>query len=177
MKKKFFQILLMGAVTVSLGMFVSCKDTYSDLYKQLELKIEGNTSIEEVARMQKEQMEQMKKYVQDQLALIKQCNCPENMSETIIDCGIFICPTNVGGGIKLRVMDGLKLGMPIITHKVSARGYDAFWDKPWFQVYEDKDSFMKALEKINVVIRENDGLRDEIIESYKQIFSFSNGNS
>ena len=83
MKKKFFQILLMGAVTVSLGMFVSCKDTYSDLYKQLELKIDGNTSIEEVARMQQQQMEQMKQYVQDQLALIKQCNCPENMSETI----------------------------------------------------------------------------------------------
>ena len=100
---------------------------------------------------------------------------PDNMSETIIDRGIFICPTNVGGGIKLRVMDGLKLGMPIITHKVSARGYDAFWDKPWFQVYEDKDSFMKALEKINVVIRENDGLRDEIIENYAQNFSFSNG--
>ncbi len=100
---------------------------------------------------------------------------PENMSETIIDRGIFICPINVGGGIKLRVMDGLKLGMPIITHKVSARGYDAFWDKPWFQVYEDKESFMRALEKINVVIKENDGLRDEIIENYAHNFSFSNG--
>lgn len=100
---------------------------------------------------------------------------PENMSETIIDRGIFICPTNVGGGIKLRVMDGLKLGMPIITHKVSARGYDAFWDKPWFQVYEDKDSFMIALEKINAVIKENDMLRDEITESYKRIFSYSSG--
>ena len=100
---------------------------------------------------------------------------PENMSETIIDCGIFICPTNVGGGIKLRVMDGLKLGMPIITHKVSARGYDAFWDKPWFQIYEDSDSFKSSLEKINSIMKENAGLRDEIIESYKQIFSFSNG--
>lgn len=100
---------------------------------------------------------------------------PENMSETIIDCGIFICPTNVGGGIKLRVMDGLKLGMPIITHKVSARGYDAFWDKPWFQIYEDKDSFMRSLEKINAIMKDNTGLRDEIIDSYKQIFSFSSG--
>ena len=100
---------------------------------------------------------------------------PENMSDTIIDCGIFICPTNVGGGIKLRVMDGLKLGMPIITHKVSARGYDAFWDKPWFQIYEDRDSFKRSLEKINSIMKENAGLRDEIIESYKQIFSFSRG--
>ena len=100
---------------------------------------------------------------------------PDNMSETIIDRGIFICPTNVGGGIKLRVMDGLKLGMPIITHKVSARGYDAFWDKPWFQIYEDRDSFKRSLEKINSIMKENAGLRDEIIESYKQIFSFSRG--
>ena len=97
------------------------------------------------------------------------------MSETIIDRGIFICPTNVGGGIKLRILDGLKLGMPIITHKVSARGYEDFWDKPWFQVYEDKDSFMAALNMINAVMKENVVLRDEILESYMRIFSFSNG--
>lgn len=100
---------------------------------------------------------------------------PYNMSETIIDRGIFICPTNVGGGIKLRIMDGLKLGIPIITHKVSARGYDSFWNNPWFQVYEDKDSFMRALRTINAIIEGNKGLRHEIIGNYKRRFSFSSG--
>lgn len=100
---------------------------------------------------------------------------PENMSETIIDSGIFICPTNVGGGIKLRVMDGLKLGMPVITHKVSARGYDAFWGKDWFQVYDDAESFKEALNNVVEIIKDNKGLRDEIIEDYRRYFSFSSG--
>ena len=100
---------------------------------------------------------------------------PENMIETIIDSGIFICPTNVGGGVKLRIMDGLKLGMPIIAHRVSARGYDAFLGKPWFQVYDDKDSFNDALLKIIEVIGENRELRKEIIENYRQYFSFPKG--
>lgn len=100
---------------------------------------------------------------------------PENMSETIIDNGVFICPTNVGGGIKLRIMDGLKLGMPVITHRISARGYDAFWGKPWFQIYEDRESFVESLNNINKVIAETDNLRSEIIDSYVSAFSYSSG--
>ncbi|MBR3433890.1 MAG: hypothetical protein IKH05_10170 [Bacteroidaceae bacterium] len=94
MKKKFYQILLLGAVTVSLGMFVSCKDTNSDLYKQLEWQIDEKASLEEVNRLQLQQLEQMKQYIQDQLALVEKCNCPANMSQTIQDLTDFMNKMN-----------------------------------------------------------------------------------
>jgi hypothetical protein len=31
---------------------------------------------------------------------------------------IYCCPTNLGSGLKLRLMDGLRLGMPILVHDV-----------------------------------------------------------
>jgi len=94
MKRKFYQFLLLGAVTVSLGMFVSCKDTNSDLYKQLEWQIDEKASLEEVNRLQLQQLEQMKQYLQEQLAQIEKCNCPKNMSQTIQDLTDFMNKMN-----------------------------------------------------------------------------------
>lgn len=48
MKRKLFQILLMGAVTVSLGMFVSCKDTNEELYNQLKIQVDANAPLYEL---------------------------------------------------------------------------------------------------------------------------------
>ena len=47
MKRKLFQILLMGAVTVSLGMFVSCKDTSGDWYNELNGKFADNATLQD----------------------------------------------------------------------------------------------------------------------------------
>ena len=46
MKRKLFQILLMGAVTVSLGMFVSCKDTSGDLEQEFNGKFADNATLQ-----------------------------------------------------------------------------------------------------------------------------------
>lgn len=100
---------------------------------------------------------------------------PESMSEILSDSSIFICPTNVGGGIKLRILDGLKLGMPILTHVVSARGYNVLHDCPWFQIYNDEDSFRTGLINIKNEISANPCLRKEIIEMYMKHFSFEHG--
>ena len=94
MKRKFYQFLLLGAVTVSLGTFVSCKDTNSDLYNQLEWKVDEKASVEEVIRLQEQQLQQLKQYLQEQLALIEKCNCPENMSQTIQDLTDFMNKMN-----------------------------------------------------------------------------------
>ena len=58
---------------------------------------------------------------------------PKNMSEVISSGDIYICPTRLGGGLKLRVMDGLRLGLPVITHKFSARGYSLFENTDYFR--------------------------------------------
>ncbi|MBO7067993.1 MAG: hypothetical protein J6W52_04875 [Bacteroidaceae bacterium] len=48
MKRKLFQILLMATITVSLGMFVSCKDTNGDWYNELKAQIDGKTTLQEI---------------------------------------------------------------------------------------------------------------------------------
>lgn len=100
---------------------------------------------------------------------------PTNMLSTIQDCGIYICPVSTGSGLKTRILDGLKLGMPIIVHKVSAQGYDQLWDKPWFQTYDDKASFLVALGRVVSVIKEHPNLRQEIKEAYQCFFPYEKG--
>jgi methyl-accepting chemotaxis protein len=122
MKRKIFQIVLMGAVTVSLGMFVSCKDTSADLSKQLEwqqLQIDSKTSLEEVIEMQKQQMEELKKYIQDQLATIKQCNCPENLSQTISELTNFMNNMKEAGVESENSLETLKGLLEGITNNYS----------------------------------------------------------
>ena len=61
---------------------------------------------------------------------------PKDMSDIIRMADIYICPTRLGGGLKLRIMDGLRLGLPIITHSCSARGYDVFKNTGFFYSFK-----------------------------------------
>lgn len=100
---------------------------------------------------------------------------PENIHEVIKDCSIYLCPVHMGSGVKMRILDGLRLGMPILTHAVSARGYDMFADKPWFQSYHDAESFEKGLKSILDYIDQHDNFRGEIVQEYQSVFSFEAG--
>lgn len=100
---------------------------------------------------------------------------PDSISEVIKDCSIYLCPVNVGSGVKFRILDGLRLGMPILTHAVSARGYDMFAEKPWFQSYHDAESFEKGLQSILEYMDQHKNIRREIIQDYQSVFSFETG--
>lgn len=98
---------------------------------------------------------------------------PTNMSEVIASGNIYICPTRVGGGIKLRVMDGLKLGLPVITHACSARGYDMFYDTPYLKSYTNQSEFKKAVEEMAGQIG---GIsKADVIDKYRERFSYDCG--
>lgn len=94
---------------------------------------------------------------------------PSSMDEILNNARYYICPISLGGGIKLRVMDGLSHGLPVLTHKVSARGYDAFKDKFVFE-YDNIHNFHEAL--LKMISKE---YNQEIINEYKDIFSFKAG--
>ncbi len=98
---------------------------------------------------------------------------PKDMSEIVRQADIFLCPTQVGGGLKLRVMDGMRQGLPVLVHKVSARGYEQFAGQPFFQVYSDGASFKKGLETILTAGASYD--RAFIRNQYLDNFSFSSG--
>lgn len=100
---------------------------------------------------------------------------PSNISEVIKGCSMYLCPVNVGSGVKYRIKDGLRLGIPVLAHAVSARGYEMFADKLWFQSYEDVASFERGMRAIMNYVDRYDGFRDEIIKEYKSYFSFEAG--
>lgn len=100
---------------------------------------------------------------------------PVDMDAIVNKAGIFLCPINVGSGLKLRIMDGLKLGMPILTHEVSSRGYEFFFEEKWFQVYNDKESFIRGLKSLNDIIANEKNVQQRIFDKYFEYFSFEKG--
>ncbi len=98
---------------------------------------------------------------------------PYDMGKIVEQADVFFCPTNVGGGLKLRVMDGLKEGRPVLVHQVSARGYDPFYSQPFFRVYSDAESFKKGVEALMSLRANINGT--EIRDRYLQLFGFQAG--
>ena len=95
---------------------------------------------------------------------------PPDMADVLNRARYYICPVKCGGGVKLRVMDGLRTGMPVLVHRVSARGYESLEGISLF-VYDTPDSFVKALREMldcpgGAVLRQ---------EAYKARFSFEAG--
>nr|WP_315147221.1 glycosyltransferase [uncultured Flavobacterium sp.] len=111
----------------------------------------------------------------DKRSNIKLIANPSNMQEVISAANVYLCPTSVGGGIKLRIMDGLKVGLPILTHKVSSRGYDEFKKAGYLFEYDNEFSFEKGLESI-ISLMENEKFdSDAIRKLYHSKFSFESG--
>lgn len=96
---------------------------------------------------------------------------PEDMGTVIKQADIYICPVNRGSGVKLRVMDGLKLGIPVLGHSVAANGYETIKNDGYFFEYYDKGSFEKAL----YAISELNYNRQDVYESFSHYFCFQAG--
>lgn len=100
---------------------------------------------------------------------------PPNMSDVINQADVYICPTRIGGGLKLRVMDGLKLGLPVISHVCSSRGYDAFFDTGCFEIFSTPSEFEKSLESIIGKIENRKLSKANVQKIYKEVFSYDAG--
>lgn len=96
---------------------------------------------------------------------------PVSMDPVMEEADCYICPTSLGGGLKLRVMDGLRWGLPVLAHKKSARGYEQFIEHGCMLQYDDLDSFRKALEKLSCLKL----AKKDICGLYDEIFSFRAG--
>lgn len=96
---------------------------------------------------------------------------PVSMDPLLEAADFYICPTALGGGLKLRVMDGLKFGLPVLCHKVSARGYEAFEQSDCLFSYSNTDSFRRACGKLKSHICKP----DEVRAAYTKQFSFHSG--
>lgn len=93
---------------------------------------------------------------------------PINIINIIKKADVYICPIESGGGIKLRIMDGLKCGIPIIAHKNSCRGYENFTSHNYILSYDNQTSFIKSLRNI----KEKYPNKEAIQTYYCSCFSF-----
>ena len=100
---------------------------------------------------------------------------PLSMQSVLQKADIYVCPTNVGGGVKLRVMDGLKVGIPVIVHEVSARGYDVLFNEKFFKIFNTKENFKSAFESISQSLDSGTIKSQEIQMAYLKEFSYDNG--
>lgn len=88
---------------------------------------------------------------------------------------IYLCPMDAGGGIKLRILDGLRAGQPILTHERSARGYEVFANEPFFMTYSDVTSFKNSLKTIIDYIQSPDYSRAHVQKKYYAYFGLQAG--
>ncbi|MBR5394208.1 MAG: hypothetical protein IK144_03875 [Bacteroidaceae bacterium] len=78
MKKKLIQILMLAIVTVSIGSFVSCKDTNEDLYNELRNEMgDKNASLQQRYNDLLQQMQAEHDYFQGLYDAINSCTCSQ----------------------------------------------------------------------------------------------------
>jgi len=75
----------------------------------------------------------------------------------------------------LRIMDGLRLGLPILTHEKSVRGYESFLNKKYFKTYKDLDTFKKSFKDLMNLIEMKKNDNFQIQQDYLDTYSFNAG--
>lgn len=134
--------------------------------KTAEVVIAGKNPPEELTR----QIDKMNK--SGHYATVSLIANPANITEIVNGCDIFVCPTRLGGGLKLRVMDGLRAGLPVIAHKVSARGYSEFEKHGFLWAFDSKQEFAAALSEVIQFIKSKGLNRNDIQDFANKQFSF-----
>lgn len=96
---------------------------------------------------------------------------PEKIADIVRLADYYICPIFAGSGIKLRVLDALKQGLPVLCHSISSAGYEPFVDKGILFPYSDTASFEASLHRMLCL----DISSNEIYQSFRQYFSVETG--
>lgn len=101
---------------------------------------------------------------------IEVVDTPPDMDAVLARARYYLCPVFKGSGVKLRVMDGLRSGLPALVHRNAARGYESFEGRGLF-VYQDAASFGSALkEMVSATVSKEDMFR-----MFQSTFSYESG--
>lgn len=73
---------------------------------------------------------------------------PEDLVDVVAKGNYYICPIYTGGGLKLRCMDALRVGLPVLAHKNAIRGYEAILGDGYMFAYSGKQDFADSLQKL-----------------------------
>lgn len=109
------------------------------------------------------------------LSNVKLVANPKDMNKIINLANIYICPTRLGSGIKVRISDALKNGLPVIAHKVSARGYGEYIKKGYFFSFSTPIEFKDAFDFVLRKQKNGEWNSEDIKKEYNTISSLSAG--
>ena len=96
---------------------------------------------------------------------------PTDMAPILRNADYYLCPVDRGGGLKLRNLDGLKYGLPVLAHKVSIRGYEKMQEQGVIFSYETKEEFAAGVVQLNSLTLG----KSEIQRMYLQQYQFDRG--
>jgi hypothetical protein len=99
---------------------------------------------------------------------------PIDINDIVRKSDLYICPVDCGSGVKLRVMDGLRNGIPVLVNKVSASGYEELIGYKWFDFYTE-NNFSIKLKQMFDYISSNEDILDEVKKNYWGLNNFNKG--
>ena len=88
---------------------------------------------------------------------------------------IGIYSTRLGGGLKLRIMDALALGLPSIIQEKSYRGYENIGKSNFVTKFSNEVDFFTAFDELLLNIKDKSNNKDYIRNEYNKEFSFDAG--
>ena len=97
---------------------------------------------------------------------------PDDILDVVRRADIFVCPTRLGGGMKLRIIDGLTQGLPVVAHRVSARGYTVFERRGMLRTYDTPATFARAVEQTVAALAAGTLRRETIAAAAREAFAF-----
>lgn len=100
---------------------------------------------------------------------------PINIDTVIQEGYIYLCPTRTGSGIKYRIIDGIRNGMPVISYYTSARGYEQLIKSSLFRVFKTKEEFSECLLSLLSELKVSD---ESILYQYNRLccyYSYKSG--
>ena len=96
---------------------------------------------------------------------------PTEMTTIVAQGNYYVCPINKGSGRKLRVIDGLRQGLPVLCHQVSVSGYEKLLACNCLYAYHDEASFSHSLNQmISAQVSPA-----TVYQAYRQNFSLETG--
>jgi glycosyltransferase involved in cell wall biosynthesis len=100
---------------------------------------------------------------------------PINIRKIIAKGDIYVCPTRLGGGLKLRIMDALALGLPCLIHEKSYRGYENIGKSKFIHEFTNADDFLFFFGLLLRNINKEKNINSNIYNEYNKEFSFEIG--
>jgi glycosyltransferase involved in cell wall biosynthesis len=100
---------------------------------------------------------------------------PDDILLILSQNDVYICPVKLGGGLKLRIMDAMKVGLPCLIQERSLRGYEEMVKTGFVLSFIDENDFIMQFEKLLEMIKTNPSYCEIIISEYQKRFSFLSG--